>query len=75
MKTVAIPDALLDELERRATGEGVSVAELAEDALRRGLVDRTWDSLLAYGQRRGAAMGFREEQAGELVHEFRRRPS
>ena len=72
MATLHVPDDLLSELQARAAAEGKSVDELAADALRKGLEDRVWHDLLAYGRERGRSKSFTEEQAADVVHEWRR---
>ena len=72
MATVHVPDDLLAELQLQAAAEGKSVDELAAEALRRCLEDRAWQDLLAYGWERGRSKGFTEEQAGDVVHEWRK---
>ncbi len=67
-----VPDELLAELRVKAVSAGVTVEELAADALRKGLEEREWNDLLAYGRERGRAKGFKEEQAADVVHEWRK---
>lgn len=66
-----IPDELLAELQQKASAEGKTVDQIAEEALRLGLEDRSWQDLLEYGRERGRAAGFNEEQAGDAVHAWR----
>jgi hypothetical protein len=66
-----VPDELLAELRAKADAEGKTVDELAEEALRKGLEDRKWQDLLAYGRERGRAKGFTEEESGDIVHQWR----
>ena len=67
-----VPDDLLVELQECALAAGMTVEELAEQALRRGLEEQRWQELLAYGQERGRLSGFSEEQAADIVHEWRK---
>ncbi len=67
-----VPDDLLVELQARAAAEGVNVETLAEEALRKGLEERAWQDLLAYGRERGKASGYTEEDVPRLVIEWRR---
>ena len=69
--TIKLPDDLLAELRDKATAEGKSFDQLAEEALRKGLEERSWQELLEYGRERGEAIGFTEEQAGDIVHSWR----
>jgi plasmid stability protein len=66
---VHIPDDLLAELRAKAAVEGKSVDQLAEAILRKGLEDLRWEGLIEYGERRGRALGFPEEEAGDMVHD------
>jgi hypothetical protein len=72
MGTVHVPDDLLAQLRAQAATEGKSVDELATEALRRSLEDRSWQDLLAYGRERRHAKGFTEDQAADVVHEWRK---
>lgn len=67
-----ISDDLLAELRSKAAQEGKTVDELADDALRKGLEDREWQDLLAYGRERGRASGYTEEDVSRVVKEWRR---
>jgi plasmid stability protein len=67
-----VPDELLAELQSKAAAEGKSVDEL-EEALRKGLENRAWQELLAYGLERGSASGYTEEDVPRVVRENRRR--
>lgn len=67
-----VPEDLLAELEAKAAASGKTVEELAAEALRASLRETSWEDLLAYGQERGRHAGFREEQAGDIVHEWRK---
>lgn len=69
---VHISDDLLAELQVKATAEGKTVDQLAEEALRKGLEDRAWQDLLDYGSERGKASGYTEEDIPRLVKEWRR---
>ena len=66
-----IPDDLLAELQIKAAAEGKTVDEIAVDALRKGLEERSWQDLLEYGSEKGCARNFREEEAGDLVRNWR----
>jgi hypothetical protein len=58
--------------KRALEAEG-KTKEPAEEALRKGLADRSWQELLGYGDERGQALGFREEQAADVVHAWRQK--
>ena len=70
--TIRIPDDLLAELQLKAQAEGKTIDQLAEEALRKGLEERSWQDLLAYGQERGAASGYNEDDVPRVVKEWRR---
>jgi hypothetical protein len=67
-----VSEELLAELRTKAEAEGKSVDELAEEALRRGLEDRAWQELLAYGRESARGSGYTDEDVPRLVKEWRR---
>jgi hypothetical protein len=67
-----IPEDLLADLQAKALAEGKSVEDLATEALTRGLEDRIWTDLLAYGQETARASGYSDEDVPRLVKEWRR---
>jgi predicted transcriptional regulator len=71
--SIHVSDELLAELQTKATAEGKTVDEIAEEALRKGLESRSWQDLLAYGRERGEASGYSEEDVPNVVRENRRR--
>ena len=68
---VHISDELLAELQSKAAAAGKTVDELAEEALRRGLEEQSWQDLLGYGRERGRASGYTEEDVPRVVKEWR----
>ena len=66
-----VSDELMSELRTKAEAEGKTVDELAETALRKGLEERAWQDLLAYGRERGEASGYSEAEVPEIVRENR----
>ncbi len=50
--TIHVSDELLAELKAKAEAAGKTVDELADEALRKGLEERAWQDLVAYGRRR-----------------------
>jgi hypothetical protein len=68
---IAISDDLWAQLQAKSQAEGKAIQELAEEALRKGLEDGEWQALLGYGAERGRVLGFREEQAADVVHGWR----
>ena len=69
---VHISEELLAELQARAAAESKSVDELAGEALRKGLEDRSWQELLEYGSQTGRVSGFAEADVPEIVKNRRR---
>ena len=70
---IHVSDELHAALEAKAQAEGKTVDQLAEEALRRGLEDRAWQELLAYGRERGKASGYTEDDVPRVVRENRAR--
>jgi plasmid stability protein len=50
---VQLPEDLIAELRAKAAEQGKTVDQLAEETLRKGLEERSWQELLAYGAERG----------------------
>jgi predicted transcriptional regulator len=50
---VRVSDELLAELQSKALAAGKTVDDLAEEALRKGLEEQSWQDLLAYGLQTG----------------------
>jgi hypothetical protein len=69
---VHVSDELLAELQAKAQTEGKTVDELAEEALRKGLEERNWRGLLAYGLQTGRESGCTEADVPEIVKKRRR---
>ena len=69
---VHVSDELLVELRQQALAAGKTVDEMAEEALRKGLEERQWEDLLAYGRETGIASGYTEEDVPEIVKNRRR---
>jgi predicted transcriptional regulator len=70
--SIHVSDELLAELQAKAAAEGKTVDELAEEALRQGLEDRSWRDLLEYGRKNGAASGYTEDDVPEIVRNRRK---
>jgi hypothetical protein len=69
---VHVSDELLAELQSKAAAEGKTVDELAEEAMRKGLEERSWQDLLEYGRETGHASGYAEADVSEIVKKRRR---
>ena len=70
--SIHVSDELLAEQQAKAAAEGKTVDELAEEALRQGLEDRSWRDLLEYGRKNGAASGYTEDDVPEIVRNRRK---
>ena len=70
-KHIKLSDDLMKLLEQRAEADGVSVEEAATQAVRIGLEEGRWRSLLAKGRRYGRESGYTEEDVEALVQSFR----
>jgi len=71
--SIHVSDELLAELRTKAQVAGKTVDELAEETLRRGLEEQSWQDLLAYGFERGRASGYTEDDVPRVVRENRER--
>jgi len=71
--SIHVSDELLAELQAKAAAEGKTVDELAEQALRKGLGEPSWQDLLAYGLERGRASGYTEDDVPRIVRDNRAR--
>jgi len=69
---VHVSEELLAELQAKAQTEGKTVDELAEEALRKGLEERAWQDLLAYGLETGRESGYAEADVPDIVKNRRR---
>jgi hypothetical protein len=69
---VHVSDELMVELQQQALAAGKTVGEMAEEALLKGIEERQWEDLLAYGRETGSASGYTEEDVPEIVKNRRR---
>ncbi len=69
---IHVSDELLAELQSKAVAEGKTVDQLAEETLRKGLEDRSWQELLEYGRETGRASGYVEADVPEIIKNRRR---
>jgi plasmid stability protein len=72
MNNLHVPEDLLAELQAKAQAEGRTVEELAEEALRQSLQERSWQDLLAYSFETGRASGYTEADVPVIVKNRRR---
>ncbi|HEY3743885.1 MAG TPA: hypothetical protein VGL53_28775 [Bryobacteraceae bacterium] len=70
---IHISAEILAELRTKAAAEGKTVDEFAEDALRKGLEERSWQDLIAYGRERGHESGYAEDDIVDVVRNNRLR--
>lgn len=68
---IRVPDDLLAELELKAAAEGRTADELAAEAVRESLRDRSWEALLARGRKYGEAAGISGDRVPDVVREWR----
>jgi hypothetical protein len=69
---VRVSEDLLANLQSKAKAQGKTVDELAEEALRKGLAEQSWEELLAYGLQTGRESGYTEEDVPDIVKARRR---
>jgi hypothetical protein len=68
---VKLSEDVMQLLKQRAETDGVSVDEAATEAVRIGLEEGRWRSLLARGRRYGQESGYTEDDVEALVQSFR----
>ncbi len=69
--TIAIPLALVAEIQAAADEEKRSVEEMLREAIERYLRNRRWQRIFAYGEERARALGLSEEDIPRLIAESR----
>lgn len=69
--TIAIPPALLAEIQAAANEEKRPAEEVLREALERYLENRRWQQLVAYGRERARELGLAEEDVPRLIKEYR----
>ena len=70
-KNITLADDVLALVKQRAAAEGVSEDEIATEAIRLGLEERRWRSLIARGQRYGRESGSTEDDVESVIQSFR----
>jgi len=70
--TIAIPPALLAEIQAAADEEKRPAEEVLREALERYLENRRWQRILDYGQQRARELGLTEADVPRLIAEARR---
>ena len=69
--SVSVPDALVEEVERRAAAQGRTKSEFVRDALRRQLQLERFRELQGYARAQAERRGYGPEDAERLVDEAR----
>ena len=69
---VTLPEELVARLEAAAKAEGKTLEQWLGDKVEDRAEERRWRDLLAYGQDRGRASGYVEEDIPGVVKEWRR---
>jgi hypothetical protein len=69
--SLAIPAALLAELQAQAEQEHRPAGDVLQDAVESYVRNKRWQTTLAYGQERAKALGLTEEDVPRLIAEYR----
>jgi hypothetical protein len=67
-----MPPVLVAEMEAVAEAEGITLDEVAQNAVQRFLEDRHWQQLVSYGKDRAARLGLDSDDVSRLIAESRR---
>ena len=70
-KNITLADDVLALVKQRAAAEGVPEDEIATEAIRIGLEEGRWRSLVARGRRYGRESGSTEDNVESLIQSFR----
>ena len=70
--TIALPPALVAEIQAAADEEQRPVEEMLREAIERYLRNRRWQRIFAYGEERARTLGLSEEDIPRLIAESRR---
>lgn len=70
-KNIKLADDVLALVKQRAAAEGVPEDEIATEAVRIGLEERRWRSLIAKGRRYGRESGFTEGDVESVIKSLR----
>jgi len=70
-KNIKLADDVLALMKQRAAAEGVPEDDIATEAVRIGLEERRWRSLLAKGRRYGRESGYTEDDVESVIQSFR----
>lgn len=70
-KNITLADDVLALVKQRAAAEGVPEDEIATEAIRIGLEEGRWRSLIARGRRYGRESGSTEDDIESVIRSFR----
>ena len=70
-KNITLADDVLALVKQRAAAEGVPEDEIATEAIRIGLEEGRWRSLIARGRRYGRESGSTEDDVESVIRSFR----
>ena len=70
-KNITLADDVLALVKQRAAAEGVPEDEIATEAIRIGLEEGRWRSLIARGRRYGRESGSSEGDIESIIRSFR----
>ena len=70
-KNIKLADDVLALVKERAAAEGVPEDDIATEAVRIGLEEGRWRSLLAKGRRYGRESGYTDDDVENVIQSFR----
>lgn len=70
-KNIRLADDVLALVRKRAAAEGLPEDEVATEAIRIGLEEGRWRSLIARGRRYGRESGSTEDDVERVIQSFR----
>jgi hypothetical protein len=70
-KNIKLDDDVLALVKQRAAAEGVPEDAIATEAVRIGLEERRWRSLVARGRRYGQESGYTADDVERVIQSFR----
>jgi hypothetical protein len=69
---VRLPEDLLAELQAEAASRGLTIDDLAVEALRESLRERSWQAKIAHWNGYGQASPYTADKVPEVVDEWRK---
>ncbi len=70
-EALAIPAALLAEVQAAAAEEHRPAGDVLREAVERDLRERRWQKIFAYGEQRARTLGLTEAEIPRLIAEYR----